>query len=75
MKGLTGLFYDAVEKTLYIDSRTGNHFNCFVSCETGFGVAGLKHGKPFIDVFSGKIEVNTCRVSGREMTIRQSGHK
>ncbi len=71
MKGLTGLFYDAVEKTLFIDSRIGNNFKCFISCETGFGIAGLKYGTPFLMVYSGHIEVEKCKVSGREISIRQ----
>jgi uncharacterized protein (DUF608 family) len=72
LKGLTGLFYDAVDKTLYIDSRIGKDFRCFLSCETGFGIAGLHHGRPFLTVSDGEIEVYKCMVSGREMTIRKS---
>jgi hypothetical protein len=69
LKGLTGIFYDAVEKTLYIDSRIGNDFKCFVSCETGFGITGLKNGKPFLTVYSGNIEVNEYIVSGIKTSI------
>lgn len=69
LKGLTGIFYDAVEKTLYIDSRIGNDFKCFVSCETGFGITGLKNGKPFLTVYSGNIEVNEYIISGIKTSI------
>jgi uncharacterized protein (DUF608 family) len=72
MQGLTGLFYDAVEKTLYMDSRIGNNFKCFISCETGFGTAGLYHGRPFLTIYSGDIKADKFMVSGREMTIRIS---
>jgi len=56
MQGLTGLYYDAVDRTLRIDSRIGNDFQCFISTETGYGLAGLKEGEPFLEVVSGTIE-------------------
>jgi hypothetical protein len=65
IQGLTGLRYDALDKTLYIDSRIGNDFKCFISTETGFGLAGLKKGKPFIDVKHGSIIVDRVIVSGK----------
>ena len=57
IQGLTGLFYDAVENTLYINSKIGNNFKCFISTENGYGFAGLKNGEPFIDVVQGEIVV------------------
>jgi uncharacterized protein (DUF608 family) len=57
MQGLTGLRYDALEKSLYIDSKIGDSFQCFISTETGYGLAGLKKGEPFIEVVSGSIPV------------------
>jgi hypothetical protein len=69
IQGLTGLRYDAVDKTLYIDSKIGNNFKCFISTENGFGLAGLKNGKPFIDVKYGTIAVDRVIVSGKEMQI------
>jgi len=69
LQGLTGLFYDALHKTLYIDSKIGNDFKCFISTESGYGLAGLKNGEPFIDVKNGQVEVNTCLVSGKPMKL------
>ena len=57
LQGLTGIRYDAVESTLYIDSRIGDNFTSFLSTETGFGNVGLKDGKPFVDVKYGYIDV------------------
>jgi len=57
LQGLTGLRYDAVDKVLYIDSRIGDDFVSFLSTETGFGIAGLKKGEPFLDIKYGHIEV------------------
>ena len=69
IQGLTGLEYDALDKTLRIDSRIGNDFSCFISTATGFGMAGLKKGKPFVQVSLGTIEINNCLVSGTKMDI------
>lgn len=67
IQGLTGVRYDAVEKTLYINSRTGNSFRSFLATDGGFGTVGLKAGKPFLDVKMGKIEVERTVVSNEEM--------
>ena len=69
IQGLTGVRYDAVEKTLYIDSKIGKDFRSFLSTATGFGTVGLKHGKPFLDVKRGKIDVNHVYVSGTKMAL------
>jgi len=58
LQGLTGLVYDAVDRTLYINSRLGDNFQCFISTETGYGLAGLRKGEPFLEVVSGNIEVD-----------------
>jgi uncharacterized protein (DUF608 family) len=66
IQGLTGLRYDAIDKTLYVDSKIGDNFKCFFSTATGFGMAGLKDGKPFIDVKYGYIDVVNYMVSGKK---------
>jgi uncharacterized protein (DUF608 family) len=67
IQGLTGVRYDAVEKTLYIDSRIGNRFRSFLSTATGFGTVGLEGGKPFVEMRSGDLDVEKVVVSGKEM--------
>ncbi len=69
IQALTGIRYDAVDKTLFIDSKIGMDFTCFLSTETGFGTTGLKVGKPFIDVRMGKIEIKNWVVSGVKIKI------
>lgn len=69
LEGLTGIRYDAVDKTLYIDSRVGDDFTSFLSTNTGFGNVGLKGGKPFIEVKYGDIDVAKCIVSGNEVSM------
>lgn len=68
LQGLTGVKYDAVDKTLYIDSKIGD-FTSFLSTEKGFGNVGLRDGKPFLKVVYGKIEPEKVVVSGKEMRL------
>lgn len=69
LQGLTGLRYDAIDKTLYIDSKIGDNFRCFLSVESGFGTAGLKDGKPFVEMKSGELDVRQVNVSGRKVSM------
>ncbi|MCC8132917.1 MAG: non-lysosomal glucosylceramidase [Tannerellaceae bacterium] len=64
LQGLTGVRYDAVEKTLYIDSKIGD-FKSFLSTETGFGTVELKNGQPTVSVVSGMIDIKNYKVSGK----------
>lgn len=68
LQGLTGVRYDAVDKTLFIDSKIGD-FTSFISTATGFGTVSFKAGKPALKTVYGKIEVNKVLVSGKEMKI------
>ncbi len=66
LQALTGVRYDAVDRTLYIDSRIGDNFTTFLSTNKGFGTVGLKNGKPVITVYYGNIDIQKCIVSGVE---------
>ena len=68
LEGLTGVRYDAVDHTLFIDSRIGD-FTSFLSTDTGFGNVGLKDGKPFIKVVYGTIDAKKVMVSGAEKLL------
>lgn len=57
LQALTGARYDAVDKTLCLDSRVGPNFRSFFSAATGFGTVGMKEGKPFLETKSGKIKI------------------
>lgn len=69
LQALTGVRYDAVTKTLYIDSKIGNDFRSFLSTASGYATVGLKAGKPFIEVRNGNIEVKKCIISGKEVKL------
>ena len=66
LQGLTGVRYDAVDKTLYVDSKIGD-FTSFLSTETGFGTVVLKNGEPRVTVVSGSIPVNKYVVASKEV--------
>jgi hypothetical protein len=64
LQGLTGVRYDAVEKTLHIDSKMGD-FTCFISTEKGFGTVSLQSGKPSVKMVLGDLLVEKVLVSGK----------
>jgi len=61
LQGLTGARYDAVEKVLYLQPTIKGDFRSFLSTATGYGVVGVKRGKPFLDVKSGNIEMKEIK--------------
>jgi hypothetical protein len=61
LQALSGARYDAVEKVLYLKPNVKGDFRCFISTATGYGTVGVKDGKPFVEVKSGKIEVKTIK--------------
>ena len=69
IQGLTGVRFDAIEKTLYINSKIGDNFRSFLSTATGFGTVGLKSGKPFVEVKVGAIDVDQVVVSEKKMML------
>jgi hypothetical protein len=66
LQAFTGVRYDGVDKTLFIDSKVGD-FTSFLSTETGFGTVSLKAGKPGLKTFYGTIEVQKTVVSGKQI--------
>jgi len=56
IQAMTGVRYDALEKTLYVDSKIGD-FTSFLSTNTGFGNVRYKQGKASMKVVYGKIDV------------------
>ncbi len=61
---LTGARYDAVSQTLYLEPRIKGDFRSFLCTATGYGTVGVKDGKPFVEVASGKIEVKKIEYKG-----------
>ncbi len=69
LQALTGVRYDAVEKTLYIDSHIGD-FTSFLSTETGFGNVSLTGNQPSVNVVYGSIQIEKVLVSGRATVLK-----
>ncbi|PXX25490.1 GH116 family glycosyl hydrolase [Arenibacter sp. ARW7G5Y1] len=69
IQGLTGVRYDAYEKTLYIDSKIGEDFTSFLSTRTGFGNISLKDGEPAINIVYGHIEITRFSISGKIIKV------
>ena len=57
IQGLSGVRYDAVERVLYVEPRLPGDFRSFLSTATGYGTAGVRSGKPFLEVRAGTIDV------------------
>ncbi len=71
LQALTGVRYDAVDKTLFIDSKVGD-FTSFLSTENGFGTVTLKAGTPSIKMVFGKLAPEKVFVSGKLSTFNIS---
>jgi hypothetical protein len=69
IQGLTGVRYDAVDKTLFMDSKVGDNFQSFLSTEKGFALVGLRNASPFINVIEGDIPVQKCIVAGNAVAL------
>ncbi len=57
LQGLGGVRYDAVDKTFHIAPTLKGDFSVFFATETGYGLAGVKDGKPFVDIKSGRVDI------------------
>jgi uncharacterized protein (DUF608 family) len=60
VESLTGARYDAVDQTLYINSKLGD-FTSFLSTNTGFGNVVYKKGKATLEVVYGEIPVRNIK--------------
>ncbi|MGB9602405.1 MAG: GH116 family glycosyl hydrolase [Limisphaerales bacterium] len=61
LQGLSGARYDAIEKVLYLEPSIKGDFQSFICTATGYGLVGVKKGRPFLDVKSGNIECKEIR--------------
>jgi len=61
LEALTDVRYDAVDRTLSVDSKVGD-FVSFLSTDTGFGNVVFKNGKVSLRVVYGKIDVKHIQI-------------
>ncbi|MHA4811876.1 GH116 family glycosyl hydrolase [Flavitalea flava] len=64
LEALTGVRYDAVNRTLYVHSRMGD-FTSFLSTATGFGNVVYSKGKATLKVVYGSIPVEKIVIAGQ----------
>jgi putative NADH-flavin reductase len=48
---------NAYERTLYVSSKIEGDFKSFLCTGNGFGVAGIRDGKPFFEIRSGDVPI------------------
>jgi uncharacterized protein (DUF608 family) len=65
LQGLSGARYDAVEQRLYLAPAVRGDFRAFLSTATGYGLVGVRRGKPFVEVRSGTIAVRDIAYTPR----------
>ncbi|WP_448634389.1 GH116 family glycosyl hydrolase [Pedobacter panaciterrae] len=68
IQGLTGVRYDAVDKTLHVDSKVGD-FTSFLSTNSGFGTVSFKDNKASLNIAYGKIPVKKVLIAGKETRL------
>ena len=58
LQGLTGARVDALDRVLYLSPGVKGDFRAFLATATGYGTVGVRNGKPFLAVKSGRINVD-----------------
>ena len=59
LQAYSGARYDAVTRTLHLHPSIAGDFHCFLATASGYGTVGVRAGKPFLDVKSGRIEIGS----------------
>jgi len=59
LQGMTGVRYDAVERTLYVRPSIRGDFCAFLCTATGYGTVGVRDGTPFVKFRRGTIPYET----------------
>jgi hypothetical protein len=57
LQALSGAVYDKRTRTMRLAPSLGGDFACFLAVDGGYGLVGVRGGKPFVDVASGAIPV------------------
>ncbi|WP_127587308.1 GH116 family glycosyl hydrolase [Paenibacillus koleovorans] len=57
LQGYSGIRYDACEKTLYVQPQVDGDYASFLCTSTGYGLAGMRDGKPFAKAHAGHFDI------------------
>jgi uncharacterized protein (DUF608 family) len=66
LQSLSGAFYDAVERRMTLKPRVKGDFQCFIATASGYGLVGVRGGKPFLCVKKGSIPVKEWAYTPKE---------
>jgi uncharacterized protein (DUF608 family) len=66
LQALTGIRYDAVDKTLHVAPRLKGEMRSFLSTEGGYGTVSIIKGVVAIDVAAGSIPIEYVVINGRK---------
>ena len=58
LQGLTGVRYDTIDKTLYVNPSLKGNFRSFLCTATGYGTVGIRNNKPFVEIKKGHIDID-----------------
>jgi len=58
IQGWSGIRYDACNNTLFVLPVVTGDYSSFLCTAEGYGIAGMRGGKPFIEVKKGRIEID-----------------
>lgn len=61
LQGMSGARYDAVDRVLHLQPAMPGDFRCFLATGGGIATVGVRGGKPFVEVRSGRIEIEAIR--------------
>jgi uncharacterized protein (DUF608 family) len=71
LQAWTGVRYDRVTRTLWLDPACPGDFQVFLATETGWGTVGLQNGKVVVEVVEGHIDIDRI-VVGRDEQVSDS---
>ncbi len=71
LQAASGARYDAADKTLFISPNLRGDVMTFLCTATGYGLAGVRGGRPVLEVWQGSIDVRTVDYRGESLDASQ----
>jgi len=65
LRAASGVRYDAVDRTLYVDRRDKGDMRCFLAAAGGFGTVSVLKGQVSVETVRGRIAVDRIVVNGK----------
>jgi len=71
LQAASGARYDAADKTLFLSPNLRGDVMTFLCTATGYGLAGVRGGRPVLEVWQGSIDVRTVDYQGESVDASQ----